>query len=267
MEQDLSKTAVKACLKTAWLGHHYIHFPTIGSTNDYLKRQSELPTGTVVTTDFQERGRGRFSRVWQAPAGTSLLVSALLRPKWPAEQLTWVGMVAGLAACEAIEQLTNLSIGLKWPNDLVVAQNDIWHKVSGLLVETSWLTTSPYPHVVLGMGLNVNIETADLPAAPTPATSLKEATGHPISRRNLLCRFLERFEARYEQVNQGHSPQPAWEKRLVTLGEWVQVTAVRDGDSFEGHAEGTNEWGQLLVRDAKGVQHAIGAGDVTLRKR
>lgn len=266
MQTNLNQTAVLSHLQTQWLGQSYRHFPVLGSTNDYLKQNSHLPTGSVVVTDFQETGRGRFKRVWKAPAETSLLMSILLRPSWPAEQLVWLGMVAGLAGIEAIEEVTGVVARLKWPNDLVVQQAGVWHKVSGLLVETNWLSDRSYPDVIVGMGLNVNIEAQDLPTAATPATSLKVASGQAVSRRELLCSFLERLEAWYERVDAGKSPQPAWEKQLVTLRQRVQVTAVRNNTSFSGIAESTNQWGQLLVRDPQGIVHTVSAGDVTLRK-
>lgn len=262
---ELSQTAVSNHLKTAWLGQTYYHFASIGSTNTYLKQQLHLPHGTVVVTDFQEAGRGRFDRVWQAPPRSSLLMSILLRPTWPTEQLVWLGMLAGLAGIEAIGNVTQVAVALKWPNDLVIKRNKQWHKLSGLLVETIWPAGRQTPDAIIGMGLNVNIEAEDLPTAVTPATSLKVATGQSVSRIALLCRFLERLEAWYDRVAKGESPQPLWEKQLVTIGERVQVTAIRDGSSFSGLAEGTNQWGQLLVRDETGKIQTVSAGDVTLR--
>ena len=264
---ELSQTAVSNHLKTTWLGQTYHHFASIGSTNSYLKQQPHLPHGTVIVTDFQEAGRGRFDRVWQAPPRSSLLISILLRPTWPTEQLVWLGMLAGLAGIEAIDDVAQVAVALKWPNDLVVQYDNQWHKLSGLLVEMNWLAGRQTPDAIIGMGLNVNIEAEDLPTAATPATSLKVATGQPVSRLALLCRFLERLEAWYERVAKGESPQPLWEKQLITIGEQVQVTAVRDGRGFSGLAESTNQWGQLLVRDETGKLHTVSAGDVTLRKR
>ncbi|MEM7113424.1 MAG: biotin--[acetyl-CoA-carboxylase] ligase [Chloroflexota bacterium] len=266
MESDLTTTAVLTQLNTTWLGRSYQHFERLGSTNDYLKQNSHLPAGTVVVTDFQETGRGRFNRVWQAPPGSSLLMSLLLRPQWEVEKLVWIGMAAGLAGTEAIRQTAGITARLKWPNDLVIEQDNQWCKVSGLLMETHWVPERPFPDIVVGMGLNVNIEATDLPTAVTPATSLKVAAGRAISRRDLLCTFLEQFESWFEAIEGGKSPHEAWEKELITVGQAVKVTAVRDNSSFSGIAEGTTEWGHLRVRDQSGNIHTVAAGDVTLRK-
>lgn len=253
---------------TRWLGHTYHYFPTIGSTNSYLKAQPALPHGTVAIADFQEAGRGRFDRAWQTPAGSSLLLSILLHPHWEAERVAWLGMIAGLAVCEAVAAATGLNPQLKWPNDVVLWHGGGWRKLCGLLVEAEWgasegVTNGRLSTAIIGIGLNVNPLPADLP--PT-ATSLQIAVGQPVDRFNLLCCLLQRLEQRYEAAARGESPQLAWAGKLVTVGQRVVVTAVHaTHPPIEGIAEATDAWGQLLVRDDHNHLHTIAAGDVTLR--
>ena len=266
---ELNETAVLATLTTRWLGITYRHFAQIGSTNDALKEaaivEPLLPAGTLFLTDYQSQGRGRFQRRWQAPPGSSLLMSLLFRPNWPPEQAQWLTMLASVAAAEAVEAATGLAIGVKWPNDLVMSIEDEWHKFSGLLLEGSLGEAGRFRYIILGMGLNVNNPAAQLPEAATPATSLLAATGQHIYRLDLLADFLQRLEIGYEQAENGQSPQPAWHKRLITIGKQVQVTHSGIGQQIRGLAEATDEWGCLLVRDGVGRLHTIAAGDVTLR--
>lgn len=261
MLDDLRKTAVSTTLTTHWLGQHYQFFPSLGSTNELLKKQAaDLPTGAVCVTDFQSRGRGRLQRTWQAPAGTSLLMSTLLRPTWTADQGHWLTMMAGLAVAEAIEALTHLRVGLKWPNDVMIKMEEEWRKVCGILVEGEMGEDGRYQHIILGIGLNVNIPTASLPV-PT-ATSLLAATGQPVPRLPLLADILARLEG---YVETAVSPHTLWQQRLITLGQQVVVT--QDGRSpLYGLAESTDQWGRLLVRDEQSYLHTIAAGDVTLRQ-
>lgn len=259
----LIKTAVFPHLHTRWLGHTYHHFPEIGSTNSYLKQHPTLPHGTIAITDYQAAGRGRFDRVWQAPAGSALLFSVLLHPHWAAEQVAWLGMIAGLAVCEAIAAVTGLNPQLKWPNDVVLWQAGAWCKVCGLLVEAEWGNGNQLANAIVGIGLNVNIPPSDLPPA---ATSLQIAVGQPINRSPLLCHLLHRLEQQYERADRGESPHQEWAKKLVTLGQRVVVTAVHaTHPPIEGIAKATDNWGQLLVRDDHGRLHTVAAGDVTLR--
>ncbi|MCP4425398.1 MAG: biotin--[acetyl-CoA-carboxylase] ligase [Chloroflexi bacterium] len=271
MTVELGETAVQAALSTQWLGQTYRYFASANSTNDLLKDQIEvggdvlLPTGTVFLTDYQSRGRGRLNRLWLAPAGSSLLLSALFRPGWPAEQAQWLTMLACLAAAEAIETTTDMPVGVKWPNDLVIQLEGVWHKVSGLLLEGDMGDDGRLQSAILGIGINVNIPPAQLPDAVTPATSLLAVTGRPVSRLDLLVDFLQRLEFGCEAAAKGQSPQPAWNQRLIMVGEQVQVTRMDTGWQIAGTAESADEWGRLLVRDDAGKLHAIAAGDVTLR--
>ncbi len=87
-----------------------------------------------------------------------------------------------------------------------------------------------------------------------------------MARPALLAALLARLEGRYAAADAGQSPAEDWAARLVTLGRAVDVTAAGRA-SLAGTAEGVDEWGRLLVRDAAGQLHAVAAGDVTLRGR
>src|SRR5437773_4789907 len=104
------------------------------------------PEGTVAVAEEQSEGRGRLGRSWHAPAGTSVLVSVLLRPAIAPARLPELSLVAGGAVAEAIAELTGLEPAIKFPNDVLVSGK----KVAGILAE------STEGRVVLGIGVNVN---------------------------------------------------------------------------------------------------------------
>ena len=269
MIDDLRETAVISTLKTQWVGQSYTYLKEIDSTNEFLKEraaQGDVPAGTVVVTDFQSRGKGRLQRRWEAPAGTSLLLSLLFKPDWPAEQANWLTMIASVAMAEAVEGETAVPVHIKWPNDLVIKVEDVWRKVGGLLLEGDVGADGRIRSVVLGIGLNVNIPAEQLPAGATPPTSLLVVLGRPVSRPALLVDFLQRVEVGVATAVSGQSPQAAWQKRLITLGQPVQVTHTGTNQAISGVAEGADAFGHLLVRDGAGRLHTVTAGDVTLRQ-
>jgi BirA family biotin operon repressor/biotin-[acetyl-CoA-carboxylase] ligase len=143
----------------------------------------------VVATDEQTEGRGRLGRSWDAPAGSSLLFSILLRPSVPGDRLPELSVLAGRSVAEAIEAVTQIRTAVKLPNDVLVGGR----KVAGVLAEAS------EGRVVLGVGVNVYQREAELPQRAThPATSLAlEGTG-TVSRSALLAEILERLEQAYD---------------------------------------------------------------------
>lgn len=270
---DLQETAVSQALSTHWLGKPCQILPEVDSTNDYLKEMVQQgddqhpPAGFVLLTEYQRRGRGRLARRWEAPVNTSLLLSMLFRPNWVVEQMNWLTMLVCLAATEAIVDQADLTVGIKWPNDLMVRHAGEWRKVGGILQEGGFGRNGRLQWAIVGMGLNVNIPANQLPGGATPTTSLLTAAGQHLSRLSLLVTFLNKVEQLYMLAENGRSPQPAWQKKLITLSQPVRVTYSQSRQSFSGIAEATNAAGHLLVRDNAGHLHTVSAADVTLRKK
>lgn len=267
MDEMLSPEGIGQALRTRWLGREVYCFAEIDSTNLWLQQESQrraLAQGTLAVADFQTQGRGRRERRWEAPANTCLLFSVLLRPDWPAERANWLTMMAGLAAVEAIAAATGPQVQLKWPNDLVVAAADGgWRKLGGILLEGGW-QEGRLAQAVLGVGVNVNVPAAALPAFPLPPTSILAETGQPASRLYLLAELLQRLETYYEAADAGRSPQMAWESHLIWKNQRVQVQ--EEGKvTATGVLVGTDGWGRLRLRDEAGGVHTIAAGDVSLR--
>ena len=257
----LSPAAIRDGLGTSFVGQQVAYGPQIGSTNEEARRLAGegAPEGLLVITEFQSAGRGRLDRDWIAPRSSSLLMSILFRPEFAAHQVQRLTMICGLAVVDAIESQTGLRAGLKWPNDLVIEGA----KVGGILTEVG-LEGAWVSYAVVGIGLNVNLDPARLPAGlHMPATSLKHELGMEVARLPLLHALLQRVERRYLALKAGQSPHRDWAARLVTLGKPVTVTST--GAVLEGVAEGVDVDGALLVRLADGRLEKVLAGDVSTR--
>jgi BirA family biotin operon repressor/biotin-[acetyl-CoA-carboxylase] ligase len=271
LNDSLTPDLIQHDLPTAIIGRGVEHYAHITSTND-LARQRALggqAEGLVVLAEEQAAGRGRLDRGWAAPAGSSLLISLLLRPSWlpPADSFA-LTMLAGVALCEAVDQVTPLHATLKWPNDLLLPSGaegvPAPRKAAGILSEIE-LADERIAWVVIGMGVNVNwspsgvVDGYDL--AET-ATSVGAAAGRPIERLALLRALLVRLDERYTALGQGRREElyGAWRDRLVTLGQPVQVR-LHHG-VLHGVAESVEPSGALRVRDERGTLHTVVAGDV-----
>jgi BirA family biotin operon repressor/biotin-[acetyl-CoA-carboxylase] ligase len=248
-------------LETEFVGQNLVYRKQTGSTNDEarLLARAGAPEGTLVVADYQSSGRGRLERRWEAPAGSSLLLSLIFRPHLVAHQVQRLTMICGLAVTDAIKAETGLQVGLKWPNDLVIGGA----KLGGILTEIE-LEGREVEYAVVGIGLNVNLDPEQLPENLLVApTSLSQVLGREVPRLPLLRRLLESIEERYTALRVGRFPQTEWTTRLVTLGQRVTVSAT--GACVEGVAEGVDDDGALLVRRADGRLATVLAGDVTTR--
>jgi len=167
-------------------GRPYVYIEVTPSTQRLLG--DDLSEGAVAVTDEQTEGRGRLGRRWFSPPGVSLLFSVLLEPSLEVARFPELSLVAGRAVAEAIAAVAEVEPTIKPPNDVLVDGR----KVAGILAEAR------DGRVVLGIGVNVNVEAEELPAdVDTPATSLLAATGKPVDRADLLVEILDRLEHAY----------------------------------------------------------------------
>ena len=147
------------------------------------------PEGAVAVAEEQTEGRGRLGRSWQAPSRTSVLISIVLVPAVPSARLPELSLVAADAVAAAVADETGLAPTIKHPNDVLVDGR----KVAGILAESS------EGRVVLGIGVNANQTTDELPSGtPTPATSLRVETGSHVDRARLLAAILAELERAYD---------------------------------------------------------------------
>lgn len=247
-------------LRTRRLGRPAAWHEALDSTNLRAAAWAEAgaPEGALVGAEHQSAGRGRLGRRWESEPGESLLVSVVLCPALAPERLGLIPIAAGVAVAEALaEMLPALRPVLKWPNDVLLNGK----KVCGVLAEGS--LGGARPHVVLGLGLNVN-QTAFPDDLATPPTSLRLEAGRPVERAPLLAAILLRLEERYEQL--GIEPEvvrEAFEARMAGLGGRAVLT--RSGERIEGEVLGLAEDGGLRLGTAEG-ERTFHAGEVTLRR-
>lgn len=256
---------IRSRLTTAKFGRGTIYyFPEIESTNNEAKRQAVAgcAEGTIVLAEAQLSGRGRLSRGWFSPFGRGIWLSVVLRPPFPPQEAPKCTMMAAVAVNRAIRRVTGIQSGIKWPNDILFQGK----KIVGILTEMS-AEMDAINHVVIGMGINVNIEQQEFPEELREiGTSLAAAAGHSISRLELLAAVLEELEAVYElAISSGFKEIfQEWRRQSITLGQAVNVIGVNN--QFAGIAVDIDDDGALLVQTTDSLERVI-AGDVSIRPR
>jgi BirA family biotin operon repressor/biotin-[acetyl-CoA-carboxylase] ligase len=237
----------------------------IGSTNAELVARAAgpedggAPEGVVLVAEHQVTGRGRLDRTWTSPPRAGITVSLLLRPDVPAARKGWLPLLTGVALADAVAEVTGVLPSLKWPNDLLAADG---RKLAGILAETVTSSATPMA-VVVGVGLNVNTTTEEL---PDTGASLARVLGTTVDRAPVLLAFLRAFERRYRRwtdvlgdpVSSGLAQDYlAWSS---TVGTEVAVS-LPDGSTLEGTAQAVDWDGRLVVATAQGTVD-LASGDV-----
>ena len=148
-----------------------------GSTNaDLLARVAagEDIDGAVLLAEYQSAGRGRHGRSWSAPARSQIAASVGVGvAAVPSETWGWLPLLTGVAVVDALDEITGVTAGLKWPNDVLVGTG----KLAGILAEVA----APEPVVVVGLGLNVTMTAEEAPdPAATSLSMLDTATDRTV---------------------------------------------------------------------------------------
>ncbi|HEX4474972.1 MAG TPA: biotin--[acetyl-CoA-carboxylase] ligase [Polyangiaceae bacterium] len=228
--------------------------PTTGSTNDdaFEAAKNGAAEGALFVAEEQTAGRGRRGRSWTSPAGENLTFSLLLRPELPADRVSAVSLLVGLAVRAAAARRVPESVGLKWPNDVVVGPR----KLAGILVE-SRVTGARVDAVVVGVGLNVHFR--ELPDELRGIATSLAALGDPLpDREAALADVLAELEPRLSVfIDRGLAGLlPELRAHDALAGVPIGVSGIR------GEGAGIDGDGSLLIKDGHGEIQRVSSGTV-----
>jgi len=239
----------------------YVEVPSTNAVLRELARRGAAE-GTVVLAEAQTAGRGRAGQPWFSPPGVNLYASVLLRPAIAPRAVPVLSFIASLALADTIDE-QGLRAAIKWPNDILVRGK----KVAGVLAEVV-ATGDQVEFLILGVGVNLNVERDALRAALGPAGqaagSLRELLGRPVDRNAFAATFLNylgQWLALYRE--QGDAPVlRAWGDRDILTGARVEVR--EESVTFDGRVRGVGPDGCLEVEDVLGRRRRVVAGEIRL---
>lgn len=213
----------------------------------------------AVMAERQTAGRGRRGRKWVSPFAENIYYSLVLRMDGGMRQLEGLSLVVGLAVLNALKSVGVSEAGLKWPNDVLVGNK----KIAGILLE---LVGDPADvcHVVLGIGINVNMKVAS--EVDQAWTSLFLESGVAINRNILVSRLNESllvYLRRHESL--GFSDlQSEWE--LNHLWQGCEVSLIAGVHQVNGTVMGIDQQGALRM-SVGGEEKVFSGGELSLRLR
>lgn len=230
----------------------------VDSTNTRLAEENASQSGPrVLLAETQSAGRGRRGRGWQSPPGSGIYLSLAWRFQSGLTGLSALSLVTGIAAANALKDAGIKTIGLKWPNDLVVEGR----KLGGCLIDISGSAEGPCDAI---LGLGVNVDLGAQAAIDQPWTDL-ESLGHSVNRSDLAADLIGSLATAAEQFDRTGFANFArdWSTLDALAGQAVNVEHQR-GDRLAGRAAGVDLQGRLLVDTDRG-QVALGSGEISVR--
>jgi BirA family biotin operon repressor/biotin-[acetyl-CoA-carboxylase] ligase len=217
------------------------------------------PEGTVILAETQSKGKGRLGRSWISPKG-NIYLSVILRPNISPSQAPLITLMGAVACTTALRKALNIPVEIKWPNDIIFEGK----KLGGILTEIN-SEMDRINHVVLGIGINVNMDPSALPSdVKVIATSLKETVGRELPRIEILSAIIKELDKWYKALlSNGSGPVlDEWRRLSPGLGKRVKVESFNR--SIDGIAEEIDDYGRLLLRLESGEIEKITSGDVTV---
>ena len=218
----------------------------IGSTQERARELARegSPHGTLVISKVQTGGRGRLGRRWRSPAG-GLWVSLVLRPGISTRVAVRTTQTAAVGVAKALQGF-GVRARIKWPNDLLVDGR----KICGILAESS-VESFPVDFVVLGVGLNANVDPEDLGVPCREVATLRSELGHDVDLLESLESLLSHLNAELGRIEDFGGILDDWRALNCTLGERVRVRRFRE--VLEGVALDLGPEGELLLKTSDGV--------------
>ena len=128
----------------------------VASTNTHLlSKEITTNRACICLAESQSSGRGRRGNNWQSSPYRNVMLSLSWGfDHWPAT-ITGLGLAVSLCIVETLNNNYGLDVEIKWPNDLMVRNGDVYDKLGGILVDVAG-ESSGACNVVIGLGLNVH---------------------------------------------------------------------------------------------------------------
>lgn len=237
-------------------------YKSLESTNKTAKEMAVAGAehGTVIISDCQTMGRGRYSRNFFSPSGGGLYMSIVLRPEaLHFKNPTSVTAFAAVSVCEAIESISKKVPNIKWVNDIFLNGK----KVCGILTEAvTDFESGGLDWIVLGIGINVYIRAEDFPGdLQSLATSIYPDERIPGVRNKLSAEIINRILG-FETSPSETEIFEKYKKRLMMLGK--KITVNQNQMEYRATAIDVDSVGHLIVKNENGEIITLSTGEIRI---
>lgn len=233
----------------------------IDSTNLQARRfaAAGAAEGLVVLAGSQSAGRGRLGRSFFSPGDTGLYMSILLRPTLEPEQAVLITCAAAVAVSEAICEVCEKDVQIKWVNDLFLNGK----KICGILTEAAFSAQmTGLDYAVCGIGINVYPPENGFPEELAAIAGTVCTVPQPDLRDQLAAAVLRHFFRYYRDLC-SREFLSEYRRRSMVIGRDIHI--LRDDRRIPATVLGIDDNCRLLVRLEDGTETAVSTGEISIR--
>jgi BirA family biotin operon repressor/biotin-[acetyl-CoA-carboxylase] ligase len=239
-------------------------FEKVESTQYLKKYMQKKKDIQVCIAEMQSQGRGRLNRQWHSPFGQNIYLSLFYPFQKGISELSGLSLVIGLALCHVIENVIGAKekIGIKWPNDMVVANQ----KIAGILIEIQ-AESNGFCQSIIGIGLNVNMQEANDKNITQTWSSLQKLSGTYVDRNAVCAELIHKILSYLEHFSSSGLSHfiTEWQQRDILYEQ--PITLISGNQNYNGIGHGIDAHGHLLLKMADGSVQNFSSGDTTLKKK
>lgn len=237
-----------------------IFFDQIESTNNYAKKNS-IKSETLIITDHQLNGKGRFNRDWISSSGVDATFTLVKQIPLRLDEIHLVNFYVSLMIYKTLLELNpevEKMISLKWPNDVLLNSK----KISGILTEVKDLK-SKVKTFNIGVGVNLNGNILDKSISRKATTVLIE-TEIFTEREKFITGFIKNFYTNLDKFNSPASLISEWKSNSKMLGVKVKFRVHEDSVELEGIVKNIEDDGALVMEFNENSTKKFYSGEISI---
>ena len=163
-------------------------YEELPSTHLYVKENLEkLENYTVIIANKQAAGIGTHGRSWYT-GSDNIAMSILYKPECDITKLDGITINIAKSIQEAISELYNIELKIKYPNDLLLNNK----KICGILTEINTISKK-VNYLIISIGFNVNEVNFDDEISKI-ATSLKKEYQKDFDKELIIYKIIEKID-------------------------------------------------------------------------
>lgn len=238
-----------------------IYFEEVNSTNDYAKKHN-LPDNTLLVTDKQTKGTGRFSRNWESAPGKDLTFSLVKKIIIGIDEVHLVNFYTSYIIFNSLKKILpgkiKNKIHLKWPNDILLNRK----KISGILTDVKDLR-SACKNFIIGAGINVNSNLFS-DDVNYKATSILKETGSEADSTQLLIDIIFNYYSNLDLIYNRKKLLSLWKENTDIIGKEITFRQLNDEEGITVTVTDIDTDGGLVIKDKNNIKKKYHSGEISI---